>query len=327
MKRINKIFRTIFKPLNLFRSTCTISKTWERINLVKYLFTVILWYPLSLFAQQDLLPVYYPDEIKDYSGFTTYFNNSPFTGILIYKSTNKKIGEFSNGKKVGLFTEYYSNENKKSESNFINGKQEGKGIHYHNNGQIKVTYNYYGGKIVVGTYPVYNENGVIEKEEQYKYQVCHTCKGDGKRNCFACSGKGKLSCQYCSKGKVNCNNCYGKGALRCSVCRGEGKTSTCPKCNGQGKVTTNMGILVMTSTCMNCNGSGRGDFRCNKCNGDGKIDCYSCFGRGTINCSYCSGNSFNTCGSCNGSGKTTGSCPSCDGTGNSSEILMTVEYK
>jgi len=72
------------------------------------------------FAQQkDLLPAY-PREIT-YSGDIAYFNGSPFTGVLVDEKTNKRLGEYKNGYRNGLFREYYLNGKKKSEGKYTNG--------------------------------------------------------------------------------------------------------------------------------------------------------------------------------------------------------------
>jgi len=111
---------------------------------MKILITIIIsiLFVSTSFAQQDLLPAF-PKEIS-YKDNVAYFNGSPFTGLLVEEKTNKKLGEFKNGYKEGIFTEYYTNGKKKSE------------------------YNYANGKIVDGEYTTYLENGQKYKEEIYK---------------------------------------------------------------------------------------------------------------------------------------------------------------
>ena len=303
----------------------------------------------TCFTQQDLLPAF-PNEIS-YRGDIAFFEGSPFTGILVEEKTNNKIGEFKNGYKNGEFTEYYTkdkkkflgkftngikegnhtewyeNGNKKSESKYINGKKEGEEIYYHSNGKLKVTYKYSDGKIIIGTYPIYNEEGVAETNEIYEYAICKDCNGDGKPICYECSGKGKLSCQHCSNGKVTCNNCNGNGKINCNHPNNGGvkqRTTTftkkCPKCDGTGSFPLNKKLVK----CDYCNGVGRFPLvsECSMCDKNGKMNCPSCNGRGTITCAHCNGTSSITCNKCYGTGKSNTSCQSCGGTGKSSEIVM-----
>ncbi|MDP3359642.1 MAG: FISUMP domain-containing protein [Lutibacter sp.] len=153
------------------------------------IFFVSILFVTPCFSQKDLLPVY-PNEIN-YQNNRAYFNGSPFTGLLVEKKTNKKIGEFRNGYKNGMFTEYFSNSKKKSEGNFVNGVKEGSHSEWHennnkmkecnyeggilnraysewySNGQLKLEYSYYLGKIIDGNFPIYFENGVKEKDEYF----------------------------------------------------------------------------------------------------------------------------------------------------------------
>src|SRR3989304_3359992 len=80
---------------------------------------IVIVFIFSCFAQQDLLPAF-TNEIS-YRGDIAYFNGSPFTGLLVDEKTNKKMGEFSNGYKNGMFTDYYDNGKKKTEGKFENG--------------------------------------------------------------------------------------------------------------------------------------------------------------------------------------------------------------
>ena len=75
---------------------------------------------------------------QDVAGAIAYFADSPFTGILVAEKTNKKLGEFKNGYKNGMFTEYYSSGKKKSECKYLNGQKDGKYITYLENGK-KIT--------------------------------------------------------------------------------------------------------------------------------------------------------------------------------------------
>jgi antitoxin component YwqK of YwqJK toxin-antitoxin module len=142
-----------------------------------------------IYSQQDLLPAF-PDEIT-YQGDRAYFNGSPFTGLLIDKKTNIRWGEFKNGFKNGLFTEYYSNGKKKSEGSFVNGVKVGSHTEWFENGQkekmqsfdngipsgdymgwnikgnLIKKISYESGKIKDGYYSIYDENGTQIKVVTY----------------------------------------------------------------------------------------------------------------------------------------------------------------
>ena len=135
---------------------------------MKSLFTIIIsiLFFTPCFSQQDLLPVY-PREIT-YSGEFAYYNGTPFTGLLVEEKTNKKLGEFKNGYKHGLFTEYYINGLKKNECNYSMGIKEGTYSEWYENGQKKLSYTYNYGNIADGKYILYLENGLEDKEETYK---------------------------------------------------------------------------------------------------------------------------------------------------------------
>lgn len=129
------------------------------------IFIFILAIP-SCLAQQNL-PLAYPSEVL-YKGDLAYFNGSPFTGILLDKKTNKKIGEFNNGYRDGLFIAYYENGEKKSECNYIKGQKDGIYREWFENKHIKLSYTYNLGRITDGQYVIYLENGQKESVITYK---------------------------------------------------------------------------------------------------------------------------------------------------------------
>jgi len=104
---------------------------------MKTIFIIIIsiLFVSTCFAQKDLLPAY-PREIS-YRGDIAYFNGSPFTGILVEEKTNKKIGEFINGYKNGVFTDYYTKAKKKFLGKFTNGIKEGNHTEWYENGNKK----------------------------------------------------------------------------------------------------------------------------------------------------------------------------------------------
>lgn len=122
------------------------------------------------FAQQELLPAY-PSEIT-YIGGIAYFNGSPFTGLLVDQKTNKKIGEFKNGKEMGMFTEYYTNGKKKNEGNYIHGAREGIHIEWYENGNKQSEIRYSNG-VLNGQYFSWYENGNKWSERNYSNGILH----------------------------------------------------------------------------------------------------------------------------------------------------------
>ena len=106
--------------------------------LIIIFFTIIFINPC--FAQQDLLPAF-TNEIS-YSGDIVYFDGLPFTGLLVDEKTNKKMGEYRNGYRNGMFTEYYANGQKKTEGKFINGVKDGIHTEWFENKQLKSSYMY-----------------------------------------------------------------------------------------------------------------------------------------------------------------------------------------
>ncbi|MDP3359644.1 MAG: hypothetical protein Q8S41_09885 [Lutibacter sp.] len=129
------------------------------------IFFVTILFVVPCFSQQALLPIF-SREIS-YHGDRAYFNGSPFTGLLVEEKTNKKLGEFKNGYKNGLFTEYYANGKKKSTGNFVNGTKEGEHSEWHNNSILKVIYTYFLGRIIDGEYIIYDNIGKKTNQETY----------------------------------------------------------------------------------------------------------------------------------------------------------------
>ncbi len=123
-------------------------------KIMKIFLTIVisLVFVFPCFPQQSL-NLAFPNEIT-YRSDVAYFHNSPFTGILVDKKTNKPLGEFLNGYKNGKFIQYYSNGKIKSEVEFSNGKiLDGKYVSYLKNGQIEQEETYKDEKIIsIGKY-------------------------------------------------------------------------------------------------------------------------------------------------------------------------------
>mgnify|MGYP001568694932 CR=1 FL=1 len=83
---------------------------------------------------------------SDIEGNIAYFNGSRFTGILFEEKTHKKLGEFKNGYKNGMFIEYYTNGKKKNEGKYIDGVKEGIHTEWFLNGNKKSDCKYVNGQ-------------------------------------------------------------------------------------------------------------------------------------------------------------------------------------
>ena len=79
---------------------------------------------------------------RDVVGDIAYFNGLPFTGLLVDEKTKKRLGEFRNGYKNGMFLENYANGKKKSEGKYANG-------------------------IPIDTHNFWSENGLTLNEKKY----------------------------------------------------------------------------------------------------------------------------------------------------------------
>ncbi|HAD14634.1 MAG TPA: hypothetical protein DCF33_19585 [Saprospirales bacterium] len=292
------------------------------------------------FSQQDLLPAF-PREIRGEgtTGNIAYFipENKPFTGIAVDEKTNKKLGEYSNGYRNGMFTEYFPNGKKKCEGKytngvkdgthtewfvngikkneivFANGKQEGKYVLWYDNGTIEYEVNYTNGK-KEGLEIYYFKNGKIKVT--YKYSVGKIIIGsyilyneNGEKEKIEAYEYG--SCNFCNgDGKQKCHSCSGKGKLPCQYCA-NGKTK-CNNCYGKGSLQCNMcHAQGQVSTCPKCNG--RGIISTNLGIGVLNSTCLNCngSGRGNFICNNCNGNGRNSCASCTGQG--TINCSYCRG--------------
>jgi antitoxin component YwqK of YwqJK toxin-antitoxin module len=119
------------------------------------LIMIFLYSCNQIFAQK--LPVM-ASEVSTHNGIT-YYQGSPFSGIVFDKAPNgKKIldANYSNGNLNGPYIEWHDNGKKKSEVFYVNGKIDN-GIYY--------TYDREGNKLSAITY----SNHIKIKEEKYKY--------------------------------------------------------------------------------------------------------------------------------------------------------------
>ncbi len=107
------------------------------------------------------------------------------------------------------------------------------------------------------------------EEDNFAYETCETCDGDGYVECDYCDGRGTVSCE----------NCEGEGEVECDVCDGSGE-----EIDDEGK-----------------------EVECENCDGDGRERCNNCYGDGNETCDDCSGNGNNSCDECGGDGQVEGS--------------------
>jgi hypothetical protein len=142
--------------------------------LMKTFFSIIISFLFvsHSFSQQDLLPAF-PREIS-YQDERAYFGGVPFTGLLVDEKTNVKWGEFRNGYKNGLFTEYYSNGKKKSQGNFVNGVKIGGHTEWFENGQKEREQNYQNG-VLFGKLLEWNIDGSIKTEIELNENDFNSC--------------------------------------------------------------------------------------------------------------------------------------------------------
>ena len=98
--------------------------------------------------------------VKRDATFYKKFSNIPFSGHIESYHPNGQleiIGEFSEGKKIGKWVEYYMSGVKKSEGKFANGKKDGAWVYYFLNTNIKEKQLFIAG----------NKDGLWEKFDVY----------------------------------------------------------------------------------------------------------------------------------------------------------------
>ena len=82
-----------------------------------------------------------PDKIEERNGIFYEVNQvTPFTGLMqgLYPNGQKSIeGNFKDGKKHGVRTEWHENGQKKSEVNYKDGKRQGVKTEWHKDGTKK----------------------------------------------------------------------------------------------------------------------------------------------------------------------------------------------
>jgi len=155
-------------------------------TLLTLLISVLLFTPC--FSQQDA-NLASPDEIS-YRGDIAYFKGSPYTGLLIDDNTNKAIGEFRNGRKDGLFVEYFSNGKMKNERRYVYGVKSGVNNEWFENGSRKSEGMYIDGKKEGALIEYYENTNRKYSAEYFKDQL------NGKSQNFYSNGELKNSTDF-----------------------------------------------------------------------------------------------------------------------------------
>lgn len=114
---------------------------------------------------QQVLPLAFPAEIT-FRRDVAYFQGTPFTGKLIDNKTKKEIGEFREGYRNGLFTEYYTTGKKMTQGKYILGKEEGLHTSWYENGNRKDEITYDNG-VLNGPASEWYSNGKIKSSVGY----------------------------------------------------------------------------------------------------------------------------------------------------------------
>lgn len=122
---------------------------------------------------------------------------------------------------------------------------------------------------------------------------CHSCNGEGIKD---------NDCDDCYDGRLECESCDGDGTVECERCDGLGSHNDekvkCDICKGTGKVIKK----IRKGKCNNCDGMGEIPNKCERCDGDGRMECEECNGIGR-----------NKCKKCKGTGTIKGKCDECVG--------------
>jgi len=120
----------------------------------------------TCFAQQDLR---YENELT-FKGDIAYFKDkpfTPFTGLLVDSTTNKRLGEYKDGHKNGMFIELYTNGKKKNEGKYIYGAKDGAHIEWYENGNKKSEIKYSNG-VLNGQYFEWFEGRELKSDIMYQ---------------------------------------------------------------------------------------------------------------------------------------------------------------
>ena len=135
----------------------------------------------------------------------------PFTGVIASDYANSQIygrgyngiiftkGEIIEGKKEGLWKEWYSTDKQFFEGHFLNGLGDGTHIWWHPNGEMLAKGNYFEGKRH-GLFKKWYETGSIHQKLNYQFDNLH---GE--------------QIQYDASGKITLKSVYDKGKLICKL--------------------------------------------------------------------------------------------------------------
>jgi antitoxin component YwqK of YwqJK toxin-antitoxin module len=127
--------------------------------------------------------MHFPDETSNYNGLV-YYNNTPYTGMLVDMYPNKKHKfetYYKNGLKDGKSTEYFSSGSKQFEGSFVAGETDGKQTYWYENGKVKEITNFVNSKRS-GSCKKYFENGQVQLDENYAEGVLDGMKSEWYEN-------------------------------------------------------------------------------------------------------------------------------------------------
>ncbi len=163
----------------------------------------------------------YKNNVINGKNYSYFYNGKPHQLFTEYKILNNRydyniyegkyeiyytdgkpqiIGNYKKGKLQGLYTQYYENGIKRSETNYIDGLKTGEEKYWHTNGKINNinTYKYF--KIndtpysqLEGIVMAYNSNGNVTQKSFYK-----NGKINGLREEWHTNGKKKSEIEYCN---------------------------------------------------------------------------------------------------------------------------------
>ncbi|MDX2173775.1 MAG: hypothetical protein SFY56_11690 [Bacteroidota bacterium] len=142
-----------------------------------------------------------------------------------------ETGFYKDGRKTGIWKEFYCNGNKKNELNFKDGRPSGSATMYHENGKISETGTWERNRWV-GDYKLYYENGQI----QYNCLYNESGKRDGKQFYFHKNGKIAIIA-YTKEGKEDsCRKYFDNGKIQGFSYFNNGKCDSCKSYFENGKI-------------------------------------------------------------------------------------------
>ncbi|SVE57313.1 uncharacterized protein METZ01_LOCUS510167, partial [marine metagenome] len=126
--------------------------------ITKILLPLCLLLPITTFGETM-------DDLVERDGlFYKKFTVVPFTGEITEKTLQ---GTFRNGKKDGLWVEYYEDGQLSYKGTYKDGKQDGPWVYYSDKGQLQSKGTYRDGE-GTGPWVYYHDNGQLWEKGNYK---------------------------------------------------------------------------------------------------------------------------------------------------------------